>query len=176
MDRGDFISRAGLGAVAAAIFRSRPVSARGPQGRRGGRGALLQDPLCQVNANVVDVRIGRVMPRVVLVLRGGRSDLVVGETYGDVIYFEHTGSREMPVFAGAIKLGNLQNRAKPLAYDFDRDGRLSVVGAAWGARSSGTRIEPSGRSRCSARVAHKAAARHPLQSASADRRVECRRR
>lgn len=64
----------------------------------------------------------------------GKTDVVVGDTYGDIYYFENAGTSQAPVFAQGVKLGNLANRAIPLAYDWDRDGRLDIVGNAWSGR------------------------------------------
>jgi hypothetical protein len=63
--------------------------------------------------------------------RDGKTDLAVGDTYGDVYYFENVNTNQTPRFALGVKLGNLSSRAIPLAYDWNGDGRTDVVGTAW---------------------------------------------
>ena len=62
----------------------------------------------------------------------GHTDITMGDTFGDVFYYENAGTSEEPVFDMPLKLGNLRNRAKPLVYDWDRDGREDIIGIAWG--------------------------------------------
>jgi len=64
----------------------------------------------------------------------GKTDVVVGDTYGDIFYFENAGNHEKPVFLPGLKLGNLVSRALPLTYDWDHDGRMDVVGVSWAGR------------------------------------------
>ncbi|HXG24820.1 MAG TPA: VCBS repeat-containing protein, partial [Chthonomonadales bacterium] len=64
----------------------------------------------------------------------GKTDVVVGDTYGDIFYFENAGSNLQPVFRPGQKLGNLVSRALPLTYDWDHDGRMDVVGVSWAGR------------------------------------------
>ena len=61
----------------------------------------------------------------------GKTDLAVGDTYGNVFYFENRGSNNSPVFAKGILLGNIHERAIPLACDWDHDGRMDILGIAW---------------------------------------------
>ncbi len=61
----------------------------------------------------------------------GKTDIVMGDTYGDIYYFEMAGTNQKPLFAKGVKLGNLANRAIPLAYDWDHDGRVDVIGTSW---------------------------------------------
>ncbi|HPA46797.1 MAG TPA: VCBS repeat-containing protein [bacterium] len=61
----------------------------------------------------------------------GDTDLAIGDTFGDVFYYANVGTGEKPVFAEPVKLGNLGSRAKPITYDWDHDGRMDIVGAAW---------------------------------------------
>jgi len=63
--------------------------------------------------------------------RDGRTDLALGDTFGDVYYFENRGTNAKPIFAAGVKLGNLGERALPLAYDWDRDGNVDILGIAW---------------------------------------------
>jgi len=63
--------------------------------------------------------------------RDGKTDLAMGDTYGDVYYFANVGSNAKPLFANRVKLGNLHNRAIPLTYDWDGDGLVDLLGVAW---------------------------------------------
>jgi len=64
----------------------------------------------------------------------GRTDLAIGDAYGDVYFFQNVGTNAKPLFAEPVKLGNLVSRAIPLAYDWDRDGRVDLLGVAWSGR------------------------------------------
>ncbi|MFB3903691.1 MAG: FG-GAP repeat domain-containing protein [Acidobacteriota bacterium] len=66
--------------------------------------------------------------------RDGKTDIAIGDTYGDVYYFANTTGSRQPVFSEPIKLGNVSNRATPLPYDWDHDGKLDILGIAWGGR------------------------------------------
>ena len=49
-----------------------------------------------------------------------------------------------------MKLGNLGNRAKPLVYDWDRDGRTDIIGISWSGRMEWYRnLGPQGEQRFS---------------------------
>lgn len=77
----------------------------------------------------------------------GKTDIVMGDTFGDVYYFENLGSNQEPRFAAGVKLGNLGERAVPLAYDWDCDGRIDILGVAWSGqmewyRNLGPRARP----------------------------------
>ena len=61
----------------------------------------------------------------------GKTDLALGDTYGKVYYFENRGINNSPVFAPGVLLGNIHERAIPLAYDWDHDGRMDIIGIAW---------------------------------------------
>ena len=50
----------------------------------------------------------------------GNTDIVMGDTYGDIFYYENLGTNQDPQFDKRRKLGNLENRAKPLVYDRER--------------------------------------------------------
>ncbi|MBI3852070.1 MAG: VCBS repeat-containing protein [Verrucomicrobia bacterium] len=60
----------------------------------------------------------------------GKTDVVVGDTYGDIFYFENVGTNEKPTFTPGAKLGNIGSRAIPLTYDWDRDGRKDIIGVS----------------------------------------------
>jgi hypothetical protein len=64
----------------------------------------------------------------------GKTDLVVGDTYGNVYNFRNTTDNLRPVFSEPVKLGNINNRATALPYDWDHDGKLDVLGIAWSGR------------------------------------------
>ena len=97
MKRRHFIRLAGLGTIAAAAFGSQPLSAQRPQGQRDGYGASAQEPLCLTNANVVDVRNGRVRPRAVLVLRHGKiASVGAGAAPPGVKVFDLKGKYVLP--------------------------------------------------------------------------------
>jgi len=61
----------------------------------------------------------------------GKTDVALGDTYGDVFYYKNLGSNEKPVFSSATKLGNITNRALPLTYDWDKDGQTDLLGISW---------------------------------------------
>lgn len=61
----------------------------------------------------------------------GKTDLAMGDAYGDMYYFENAGTNQKPLFALPLKLGNLYERALPLVYDWDHDGILDILGVAW---------------------------------------------
>ncbi len=63
--------------------------------------------------------------------RDGDTDLCVGDTFGDVFYFENRGTSGKLVFAAPAKLGNISNRAIPSTYDWDADGLPDVLGVSW---------------------------------------------
>jgi hypothetical protein len=60
----------------------------------------------------------------------GRLDLVVGNTYGIARYFHNVGTKANPRFAAPVVLGDLKIRMVPYAADWNRDGKLDVVGSA----------------------------------------------
>lgn len=64
----------------------------------------------------------------------GKTDIVMGDTYGDIYYFENIGDNLHPLFARGVKLGNLTSRAIPLVYDWDHDGQVDVLGVSWSGR------------------------------------------
>jgi hypothetical protein len=60
----------------------------------------------------------------------GRLDLVVGDTYGIARYYGNVGTKTVPRFAAPVVLGDLKIRMVPFAADWNRDGKLDVVGSA----------------------------------------------
>lgn len=60
----------------------------------------------------------------------GLPDLVVGDTYGKVRYFQNVGSRTRPRFAAPVPIGDLKIRMTPYAADWDNDGKIDVIGSA----------------------------------------------
>ncbi len=64
----------------------------------------------------------------------GDLDLICGEFLDQLTWFENTGTREKPVYAGGKKLVNEEGPLKmdlemiiPIAVDFDRDGHVDLV-------------------------------------------------
>jgi hypothetical protein len=60
----------------------------------------------------------------------GDTDLVIGDTFGDIHFAENVGDTSQPVFAELIKLGSLKQRLMLDAADYDGDGRPDVVAGA----------------------------------------------
>lgn len=60
----------------------------------------------------------------------GDTDLVIGDTFGDVHFAENVGDTSQPVFAELIQLGSLKQRLMLDAADYDGDGRPDVVAGA----------------------------------------------
>lgn len=57
----------------------------------------------------------------------GRTDLVVGDTYGVVRLFRNLGSNETPVFEEPEVVGDLGNRLSVEAIDWDDDGAMDII-------------------------------------------------
>jgi hypothetical protein len=62
----------------------------------------------------------------------GRRDLIVGDTFGKVRFFRQLPedarqTRDEPVFAAAIEIGDLGIRLNVCATDWNQDGRLDVI-------------------------------------------------
>ena len=57
----------------------------------------------------------------------GRTDLVIGDTYGVVRLFRNSGSNEAPVFQEAEVIGDLGNRLSVEAIDWNDDGAMDVI-------------------------------------------------
>ena len=76
---------------------------------------------------------GRASPVVVDWNGDGKKDLLVGETYGKVLYFENKGTDASPSFSGsqALKAGgttlNVGYYARPTVADWDSDGLLDLL-------------------------------------------------
>lgn len=64
----------------------------------------------------------------------GKTDVALGDTYGDLFYYKNLGTNIKPVFSSAVKLGNVTSRALPLAYDWDKDGQTDLLGISWSGR------------------------------------------
>ncbi|MBC8356865.1 MAG: VCBS repeat-containing protein [Planctomycetes bacterium] len=62
--------------------------------------------------------------------RDGLVDLVIGDTYGKVRYFENVGALDAPRFAAPTELGDLGIRLLVDATDWNRDGWPDVVAGA----------------------------------------------
>jgi VCBS repeat protein len=60
----------------------------------------------------------------------GLLDLVVGDTYGKVLYYRNVGTRKRPLLGKEVVLGDLKIRMVPFAADWDGDGRMDVVASA----------------------------------------------
>ena len=63
----------------------------------------------------------------------GKKDLIVGEMYGDVYYFENKGTDAAPVFSGSSQLKangttlNVLRDARPAVADWNNDGALDLI-------------------------------------------------
>ena len=57
----------------------------------------------------------------------GLEDLVVGDTYGKVRYYQNVGPQESPRFASADLIADLKSRLHVENADWNQDGRLDVI-------------------------------------------------
>jgi hypothetical protein len=57
-------------------------------------------------------------------------DLVVGDTYGKVRYYQNVGTRESPVFSAPVEVGDHKNRLMVDATDWNQDGRMDIMACA----------------------------------------------
>ena len=57
----------------------------------------------------------------------GLNDIVVGDTFGTVRYYENVGSSEKPVFAAAHPVGDLKSRLLVDAADWNGDGKIDIL-------------------------------------------------
>jgi hypothetical protein len=57
----------------------------------------------------------------------GLDDLIVGDTYGMIRYYENVGQLKSPRFAKAVTVADLKSRLHVEKADWNRDGRLDVV-------------------------------------------------
>ena len=62
--------------------------------------------------------------------RDGQRDLVVGDTYGLIRYFQNRSRREQFSFAQPVLIGDLGIRGLVDATDWNQDGRLDVIASA----------------------------------------------
>jgi hypothetical protein len=60
----------------------------------------------------------------------GIQDLVIGDTFGIVRFYQNIGGRDDPVFALPVEIGNLGIRTEVEATDWDNDGRIDVIAGA----------------------------------------------
>ncbi|MEX2310334.1 MAG: FG-GAP-like repeat-containing protein [Pirellulales bacterium] len=59
----------------------------------------------------------------------GLDDLIVGDTYGKIRYYENVGPLEAPRFAAPLEIADLKSRLHVGKTDWNRDGRLDVLAA-----------------------------------------------
>jgi hypothetical protein len=59
--------------------------------------------------------------------RDGRNDLVVGDTYGKVRYYENRGTSAEPAFAEPVLVDDRGSRVYVTALDFNADGWLDLA-------------------------------------------------
>jgi len=59
----------------------------------------------------------------------GLEDLIVGDTYGMIRYYENIGELAAPRFALPVTVGDLKSRLQVEKGDWNRDGRLDVIAA-----------------------------------------------
>jgi len=65
--------------------------------------------------------------------RDGKKDLIVGEEFGFIYFFENRGSDAAPLFSGGVKLQaggqdiDVDSRARPDVTDWDGDGVLDIL-------------------------------------------------
>jgi large repetitive protein len=62
--------------------------------------------------------------------RDGKPDLVVGDTYGKIRYYENKSSASGMAFSEPLQIGDLRNRMSPSAADWNEDGYPDVIGVA----------------------------------------------
>jgi len=81
----------------------------------------------------------------------GKLDLVVGDTYGKVRYYENRSTEKGMAFSPPELIGDMGNRMAPCAADWDGDGYPDVIGVAssgamqlylnWGVDAKGARFK-----------------------------------
>jgi hypothetical protein len=66
--------------------------------------------------------------------RDGRKDLIVGDGYGKIVYFENKGADEAPLFDGSVYLSDQSGEpldvyisARPCVTDWDNDGVMDIL-------------------------------------------------
>lgn len=57
----------------------------------------------------------------------GKLDLVVGDTYGKVRYYENVGKNGSLIFSLPVLVGDMKNRMAPTAADWNRDGYPDLI-------------------------------------------------
>lgn len=57
----------------------------------------------------------------------GKSDLVIGDTFGDAYYARNAGAAGVPTFEPLVKIGTTGQRGSIDLTDFDGDGRVDVI-------------------------------------------------
>jgi hypothetical protein len=57
----------------------------------------------------------------------GRLDLVVGDTFGKIRYYKNVGTKEKPVFALPVEVGDQKLRLLVEAVDWNHDGRMDII-------------------------------------------------
>lgn len=60
----------------------------------------------------------------------GIHDLVVGDTYGIIRYYKNVGTRDDPVFALPVQVGEPGSRLMVDATDWNQDGRTDIIAGA----------------------------------------------
>jgi hypothetical protein len=88
----------------------------GPQGGEGMNFQVLQG--ARTTFDIADVD------------KDGKLDMVVGDTYGTLRYYQNASSGNVPTFAPALLVGEMKSRVAPLVVDWNRDGLLDVIGAS----------------------------------------------
>lgn len=82
--------------------------------------------------------------------KDGLTDLVVGDTYGILRYYENKGERNAPVFSPPVEIGNLGERLNVEAVDWNHDGYPDVIA---GSANGKARIFLNNGTKASARFA-----------------------
>ena len=77
----------------------------------------------------------------------GDHDLIVSDAYGNVTYFENTGSNADPLFAAGHVIFTREGRCVICAVDWDKDGLLDLIASwtgegVWLCANNGTRETP----------------------------------
>ena len=60
--------------------------------------------------------------------RDGKPDLVIGDTYGKVRYYENLSTDKELVFSEPLLIGDMRERMSPCAADWNKDGYPDVIG------------------------------------------------
>ncbi|HQP99334.1 MAG TPA: VCBS repeat-containing protein, partial [bacterium] len=62
--------------------------------------------------------------------KDGNNDIIIGDTYGKVRYYENRGTGVEPVFAPAVLIGEMGTRLVPNAVDWNADGWMDAIAAS----------------------------------------------